>query len=54
MRKVLSVAALVAGLGAGVLPVQSASAYCDPVYYALTGTCTNTCKVLFPGRPCPQ
>lgn len=54
MRKVLSVAALVAGLGAGVLPVQSASAYCDPVLYEVTGSCTNVCKILFPGRPCPQ
>lgn len=45
MRKTLSVAALVAGLGAGVLPVQSASAYCDPLFEALTGRCSNECTV---------
>ncbi len=54
MRKTLSVAALVAGLAAGILPVQSASAYCDPVLMALTDRCTNACKIVNPGGPCPE
>jgi hypothetical protein len=54
MRKALSVAALVVGVCAGVLPVTSASAYCDRVLYAATGDCTNLCKILTPTRPCLQ
>ena len=54
MRRTLSVAALAVGLAAAVLPVASANAYCDPVLLALTGRCTNACKIVNPGGPCPE
>ena len=52
MRKTLSVALLVTGLAAAVLPVSSASAYCDPLLLRLTGRCTNACEIVNPGGPC--
>ena len=53
MRNVLPLAALVAALGASVLPVRTASAYCDPVLFGLTGRC-NVCEIVNPGGPCPD
>lgn len=53
MRKSLSIAALVAGVAAGVLPVSSASANCDPVLLKVTGRCTNLCRIVNPSGPCP-
>lgn len=45
MRKLLATAALGAAMAATALPVTSASAYCDGLLYALTGECTNSCKI---------
>ena len=54
MRGRLAAAALVAGTALAVLPAAPASAYCDPVLYAVTGGCTNVCKILTPQKPCLQ
>lgn len=42
MRKKLALAALAVGLAATIAPLSSASAFCDPNWYALTGDC-NPC-----------
>lgn len=54
MRKTLTVAALVAGVAAAMLPIAPASANCDPVILLATGKCTNLCVILTPDRPCPR
>lgn len=54
MRAPLAVLALAAGTAFAAVPAAPASAYCEPVIYAVTGGCTNLCKVLTPQKPCLQ
>jgi hypothetical protein len=46
MRRRLALAALGTGIAATLLPVTSASAYCDPVTSSVTGHCTNPCTAV--------
>jgi hypothetical protein len=45
MRKTIALASLALGVAATFLPVAPASAYCNAALYALTGQCTNECKI---------